>query len=107
MNGLPTMLNLTTRGINSSGFCPLCDKAIENLPHALLHCDHAKQTWSLWQDCLVNLVSLILDPIDIALNLLEKGTTNDLEIFFTVAWSIWWNRNQAVHDDTGKPPPQV
>mgnify|MGYP003767730499 CR=1 FL=1 len=85
MNGLPTMLNLTTRGVNSSGFCPLCDKAIENLPHAFLHCDHAKQTWSLWQDCLVNLVSSILDPTDIALNLLEKGTTNDLEIFFPMA----------------------
>ena len=48
-----------------------------------------------------------LDILDIALNLLDKGTTHDLELFFIVAWTIWWNRNQATHDDIGFPPIQT
>ena len=43
------------------------------------------------------------DILGIALNLLDKGTTHDLELFFIVAWTVWWNRNQATHDDMGTP----
>ena len=48
-----------------------------------------------------------LDILDIALNLLDKGTAHDLELFFIVAWTVWWNRNQATHDDIGFPPIQT
>ena len=48
-----------------------------------------------------------LDILDIALNLLDKGTAHDLELFFIVAWTVWWNRNQATHDDIGSPPIQT
>ena len=44
VNGLPTMFNLSHRGIHCSSFCPLCDKAIKSTTHALLLCDHAKLT---------------------------------------------------------------
>ncbi|KAL0008148.1 hypothetical protein SO802_009650 [Lithocarpus litseifolius] len=27
-----------------------------------------------------------------------------MDIFFATAWSIWWNRNQVVHNDSGSPP---
>ena len=46
VNGLPTMLNLSHRGIHCSNFYPLCDKAIESTVHALLLYDHAKLTWT-------------------------------------------------------------
>ena len=45
--------------------------------------------------------------MDIALDIIENCSSNDLELFFAVAWSIWWNRNQALFDDSGTPPIQV
>lgn len=35
VNSLPTMENLSHRGITRSSFCPICDKAIETVAHAL------------------------------------------------------------------------
>ncbi|KAL0013296.1 hypothetical protein SO802_000365 [Lithocarpus litseifolius] len=98
------MENLSHRGIACSRFCPLCDKAIEITTHALFHCDHAKLTWALWVDCPVDLSRPIRDPVDIVLDIMVRGSTHDLEIFFATAWSIWWNRNQAVREDSGSPP---
>ena len=44
------------------------------------------------------------DLVDIALDFIAKGSLNDLELFFAIAWSIWWNRNKAIHEDSGSPP---
>ena len=85
-------------------FLPLCDKAIEITAYALLHCDHAKMTWAFWHNCPVDLSSPSCDLVDIAFNFIAKGSPNDLELFIVVAWSIWWNRNQAIHEDSGTPP---
>ncbi|XP_050249054.1 uncharacterized protein LOC126696338 [Quercus robur] len=104
VNGLPTMKNLNHRGVHCSSFYPLCDKAIETTAHALLHCDHAKMTWAFWYNCPVDLSSSYGDLVDIALDFIAKGSPNDLELFFAVAWSIWWNHNQAIHEDSGSPP---
>ena len=40
----PHNANLKLKGVNIAGFCPLCEKVPENLPHALLQCEHEKQT---------------------------------------------------------------
>ena len=101
------MLNLSHRGIHCSSFYPLCDKAIKSTAHALLLCDHAKLTWTQWHNCPVDVTSSSREPVDIALDIIEKGSPNDLELFFAVAWSIWWNHNQALHDDLGTPSRQV
>ena len=45
--------------------------------------------------------------MDVALEFIVKGSPHDLELFFVVAWSIWWNRNQAIHEDSGSTPSQV
>ena len=45
--------------------------------------------------------------MDFALAIAEKDSSFALELFFAVAWSIWWNRNQALHDDSGAPPRQI
>ena len=55
VNGLPTMQNLSHRGINCSSICPICDKAIETTAYAPFHCDHAKLTWAHWFNCPVEL----------------------------------------------------
>ena len=107
VNGLPTMFNLNHRGIHCSSFCPLCDKAIETTAHALFHCDHAKLTWAHWHNCPIDLSHCTREPVDFALAIAEKDSSFALELFFAVAWSIWWNRNQALHDDSGAPPRQI
>ena len=48
-----------------------------------------------------------LDIIDIAGQFIEKGTFRELDIFFMTTWTIWGNRNQAIHNDAGIPPLQV
>ena len=100
VNGLPTMFNLNHRGIHCSSFCPLCDKAIETTAHALFHCDHAKLTWAHWHNCPIDLSHCTREPVDFALAITEKGSSFAFELFFAVAWSIWWNHNQALHEDS-------
>ena len=101
------MQNLNHRGIHYSSFCPLCDKVFESIVHALLYYDHAKLTWSLWHNCPIDLSYPYCDLVDVALDFIAKGSPSDLELFFVVAWSIWWNHNQAIHEDSGSPPLQV
>ncbi|XP_023878292.2 uncharacterized protein LOC111990734 [Quercus suber] len=74
VNGLPTMQNLNHRGIHCSRFCLLCDKAIESTTHALLHYDHARMTWAFWHNCPVDLSSPSRDLVDIAFDLIAKGS---------------------------------
>jgi len=38
---------------------------------------------------------------------MEKGSSIDLDLFFMAAWSIWGNRNNAIHNDASWPPTQV
>ena len=48
-----------------------------------------------------------IDIIDIAMNLVELGTSCDLEVFFGVAWAIWYNRNKIVHEASSQIPDQI
>ena len=41
------------------------------------------------------------------MQILEKGTSHDLELFFVTAWSIWYNRNQVVHEAVELPSAQI
>ena len=45
--------------------------------------------------------------MDLALKILDAGTPHDLETLFATAWSIWFNRNQVVHDSNGIPSSQI
>ena len=107
MNGLPTRLNLEKKGIRIDGSCPLCEKSLESIKHALIHCSKAQEVWWNWQTCPINLGVKRLDITDIALGIMENGTSLDLEIFFATTWSIWHNRNQVVHEHPCLPSSQV
>ena len=72
MNGLPTRLNLTKRGVNISPRCPIYDQELEFTTHSLIQCDLAKQVWDRWEGSLMNLRESRLDITDIALNKLLK-----------------------------------
>ncbi|KAK9986840.1 hypothetical protein SO802_031791 [Lithocarpus litseifolius] len=59
------------------------------------------------KSCPINILAEINDVVDVALRILEAGTSNDLEIFFVTAWSIWYNRNQVAHEAHGLPSAQI
>ena len=106
-NGLPTMLNLHSRGLNIFGFCPLCDEEMEFVQHALFLCSHAKLTWVNWPDCPVSFSSPNASIMDFISKFIDFGLTEELALFFTVLWSIWGNRNQAIYGDSAIPPAMV
>ena len=107
MDGLPTRLNLAKRGLNIEAKCPLCEKALESTSHALIQCDKLGDVWWNWHTCPVNLLGRNINLVDLALEILEAGTPQDLEIFFATAWSIWLNRNKVVHESGGFSPSKI
>ena len=55
----------------------------------------------------MNLLGRDINLVDIALEILEAGSPQDLEILFATAWSIWLNRNKVVHESGGSSPSQI
>ena len=107
MDGLRTRLNLAKRGLNVEAKCPLCEKAIESTSHALIYCDKLYEVWWNRQACPINLLAENICLVDLALKILDAGTPLDLETLFATTWSIWFNRNQVVHDSNGIPSSQI
>ena len=107
MDGLRTRLNLAKRGLNVEAKCPLYEKAIESTSHALIYCDKLYKVWWNWQACPINLLAENICLVNLALKILDVGTSLDLETLFTTTWSIWFNRNQVVHDSNGIPSSQI
>ena len=79
IDGLPTRLNLAKRGLNIEAKCPLCEKAFESTSHALIQCDKLGDVWWNWQTCPVNLLGRNINLVDLALEILDAGTPQDLE----------------------------
>ena len=107
MDGLPTRLNLARRGLNNETTCPQCKTALESTSHALIHCEKLGDVWWSWHSCPVNLLGRDINLVDIALEILEAGSPQDLEIFIATAWSIWLNWNKVVHESGGSSPSQI
>ncbi|XP_065623699.1 uncharacterized protein LOC136065014 [Quercus suber] len=107
MNALPTMQNLRIRGVNTDGYCPVCDQCLEGTSHALFCCDIPQSVWGYWENCPIDIVNSSWDFSSLALQLLSKGSTRDLESFLITAWLIWLNRNQIVHDSYSSLPHQI
>ena len=100
-NAIPTMLNINKRGIQVNPSCPLCNDGMESVVHAILICKIANNVWRLWDDCPISLMGNNMDIPDLAMEILHQGTQKDLEKFFGVAWRIWYNRNQVLHEANG------
>ena len=84
-NGLPTMLALRCIGLNTFGFCLLCDNEMESIQYAFLLCPHTKHTWATWLDCPLNLSSTGDDILNIAAKFIDLGKLHDLDLFFMVS----------------------
>ena len=85
MNALPTLVNLQRRGINTYDICPACGKEPESNFHIFVKCEVARRVWSCWVNSHVNMMDVNMDIIDIAMELVDLGTSSDLEVFFGVA----------------------
>ena len=85
MNALPTMQNLRLRGVVVEEFCPLCNHSSESTSHALIHCEFVAKVWSNWSECPIKLLDSIFNISNIALELLNFGTVQDLEVLFSTA----------------------
>ena len=48
-----------------------------------------------------------MDIFNVALDILKNCTNCDLEVFFGVAWSVWYNRNQVVFESKCQLPSQI
>ena len=107
MNALPTMLNLRTRRVYTDANCPICDQCIENTSHALLDCDTPRSVWSMWSGCLTFLENKQAEIVDVALSIINNGSSGDLEDFFITSWYLWYNCNQVVFDSTPLLPGQI
>lgn len=83
--------------------CPLCNLSSESTSHALIHCEFSAKVWSNWTERPIKLLESIFDISDIALELLNFGTVQDLEVLFSTAWFIWYNGNQVIHEANFSP----
>ena len=107
VNGLPTMEKVCSRGISTSSDCPICGKELENVHHALLLCDFANLVWDCWFDVPQMILRNNWTFHDLAMHVLIHKPSHDLELFLTVAWAIWFNRNKVIHEDKCSSPSQV
>ena len=99
IKGLPTMEAICNRGISSNRGCPICKKDPECINHALLSCDFPTLVWNQWPENPLGTQEVRWSFIDSAMFILSHHSQQDLELFFGIAWAIWYNRNKVVHED--------
>lgn len=85
----------------------MCDQCIKNTSHAFFDCNTPKSVWSFWSGKLAILANRQMDIVDVALQVISRSTSKDLEIFIITAWYIWFNRNQVVFESTSLLPSQI
>ncbi|KAL0008623.1 hypothetical protein SO802_010125 [Lithocarpus litseifolius] len=107
VDALPTMVNLQNRGIGISDLCPCCGVESETLFHSIINCEVARRVWDNWKVNSVEIWQALVDISYVTLDILRNGTNRDLEVFFGVAWAVWYNRNQVAFESKCQMPDQV
>ena len=79
-------------------------KLLESIHHALLHCEFASRVWNFWANGLQLIQMNAWIFSDLALFILSHKSLQDLELFFTVAWAIWYNRNKSIYEGICSSP---
>ena len=107
LNALPTLVNLQSKGVVNCDICPTCGKEPETISHVFVNCEMAKRVWRCWLDCPLVVLNANKDIVDIALEILDSGSSSDLEFFFGAAWAIWSNRNRIVYESSSQIPDHI
>ncbi|XP_071712229.1 uncharacterized protein [Rutidosis leptorrhynchoides] len=107
---LPVLSELDKRGIDlHSVLCPICEKEIETVQHALFQCEKSKEVWDKthkWFD----MVCATLDSSKaFRVNSSFQTSNIGLKIWQAIEWTcgylIWKNRNKVVFKKLCWNPP--
>ena len=107
INSLPTMEAINHRGISHSMICPVCKNEAKSIDHALLDSVFSSSVWNLWLEKPLSSHGIKLSFLDSSIFVLSHATLQISELFFTFAWTIWFNRNKVAHEGCGLTPNQV
>ena len=107
LNALPTFVNLQSKGVDICDICLACGKELETISHAFVKCEVAKRVWRCWLDCPFVVLNVNMNIVDIAMEILEYGSSSELEFFFGAAWAIWYNRNKIVYESSSQIPNHI
>jgi hypothetical protein len=110
---IPLKSILANRHVGTSGQCPVCLQAGEDVKHLLFQCDTARDLWRTLG---------LLDVIDEAMQLDRSGSVileilfrgQDLmmpgfaslglkEVVAVTCWYLWWIRRRRTHNETVPP----
>ena len=110
---IPLKCILANRHIGTSGECPICHLAAEDVKHLLFDCQPAVELWNnlgvreiiTAKSQLERSGSVILEDL---LNLEENSLSvmpslGFKEVLFTGCWYLWWMRRQVTHDEPIPP----
>uniref|UniRef100_A0A803PQT0 Reverse transcriptase domain-containing protein n=1 Tax=Cannabis sativa TaxID=3483 RepID=A0A803PQT0_CANSA len=95
--------HLLHAGVDS--LCPICKLQNETIPHALLYCKRAKQEWNQWDHFPVLHLSRITSISDFMIHVSPILSKELFELFITVMWCVWSERNAEFHGKKTKPVP--
>ena len=101
------MMNLRKRSIGETEKCPCYGKEVESTVHSIIRCDVAKRVWDCWDFQFGEIGQELFDVSEAALQIWDKRSVRDLELFFVVAWSIWHNRNFVVFESVCSLPNHI
>ena len=85
LNALPTFVNLQSKGVDICDICPACGKEPKTISHAFAKCEVAKRVWRCWLDWPPVVLNVNMNIVDIAMEILEYGSSSELEFFFGAA----------------------
>ena len=100
-NILPTKQCLKRRKIITEDGCDFCGES-KSSGHILWSCTIAKETW---MEVGINCSILTQTPtefFDVVWFMMNTEGEKDWELFATVAWCLWNNRNKVRHGEAGK-----
>lgn len=95
---LPTRANLQKRLIDIRGVCCLCDSETETLTHVLLHCPSIAGLWTTYLPVMAN-VDCNQSVFNVAVQVRTLGGLEALAIFFTIASSLCFRRNNKLQEN--------
>ncbi|XP_074356116.1 uncharacterized protein LOC141695803 [Apium graveolens] len=101
-NNLPVRSRLSSKGVQLSLACPMCDSCDENVLHLFFDCYFARQCWlHVGGNYYTQEVEHAPDWI---LNKICEGSRDEVVRIARVLWGIWFVRNKKVWENKAVTP---